>query len=98
MNNHPGVFKRAVDERKKTIKRTKLRRATQALSKRQCQTNVVDPNATAGTQQSAAPVASQVASQAPAATETAAVVASAAASQPAAAAPTSGSRLSDFTR
>jgi hypothetical protein len=64
-----GSFKRAVEERKKTMKRTVLRRATKTRTKRQCQAGVVDPNAAVGV---APGVAAPVASAAPVVAEPAA--------------------------
>lgn len=98
-----GVFKREVDERKKTVKRTTLRRTNIApLSKRQCQAGVIDPNvisSIAGATNVAVADPNAVAattqpSVAPAATE--APAGEAVASQPAAQT-TRESRPSDFT-
>ncbi|KAJ9162235.1 hypothetical protein NKR19_g1475 [Coniochaeta hoffmannii] len=97
-----GFFKRAVSERRKTMKRTRLRRSP-TKTKRQCQANVADPNAAAGfapgvvaPEASAAPdvAAPPAASAAPEAAPAAEPAAA-----PAAAAPEDdGESLSDFTR
>ncbi|KAB5572013.1 hypothetical protein GE09DRAFT_652139 [Coniochaeta sp. 2T2.1] len=99
-----GFFKRAVSERKKTMKRTRLRRSpTKTRTKRQCQAGAVDPNAVANLAPSV--VAPEASATPPAATEPAAAApeAAPAAAEPAAAAPAAapsddGESLSDFTR